>query len=164
MYQWLRSLEHGKTTPNTGTVICPKAEAPNLLNIMKRRNCGDTHRCEPVPPQMEVRDFELIFALSKLLTSVACPHPGCVYFLFWTRRGESTPLWPKIREFKPTSALSFKIGGLTYGVAAYKILGLVCIHCIFCPKYQKLYSGNNGLISQVLKQVTFLVILCVMLK
>ena len=44
-------------------------------------------------------------------------------------------------------------------MAAYRILRYV-----HCPKYQMLCSGINDLMSQVLKQVTVLVIFCVMLK
>lgn len=58
--------------------------------------------------------------------------------------------------------LRFKIGGLTEGVAAYRILGLGCIHCISYPKHEM--SGNNGLMSHVLKQVPVLAVLCVVLR
>ena len=46
-------------------------------------------------------------------------------------------------------------------MAACRILDLGCVHC---PKHQTLYSGINGLMSQVLERVAALVVLCVMLK
>lgn len=39
-------------------------------NGIKKKNhfCWDTHRCEPGPPGLKVREFELIFAPLKSLT------------------------------------------------------------------------------------------------
>lgn len=79
-------------------------------------------------------------------------------------RSRSDLPWQKVRESKPTFAPSFKTGGLTLGAAAYRVLGVGCVHWISCPEHQMLYSGNNNLISHVLKQVTVLVVLCAMLK
>ena len=56
--------------------------------------------------------------------------------------------------------LHFKIGGLTQGMATYRILGLRCI----CLHIRMLNSGNSDSMIQILKQVTVLVVLCVMLK
>ena len=44
--------------------------------------------------------------------------------------GRSIPPWPMVRIFKHTSAPSFEIGGLTLGVAAFRILGLGWAHCL----------------------------------
>ena len=46
-------------------------------------------------------------------------------------------------------------------MAAHEVFDLGCVHY---PNHQIFYSENNGLMSQVLKQVIVLVVLCVMLK
>ena len=46
-------------------------------------------------------------------------------------------------------------------MAAHEVFDLGCVHY---PNHQIFYSENNGLMSQVLKQVIVLFVLCVMLK
>ena len=64
MYCCWVSLENGKTTSKTGTVICPVAEAQALLKLIKRGNCQDP-KTWAYSTLSEGREFEFILLVQS---------------------------------------------------------------------------------------------------